>query len=272
MNLKFEGRKDLSIFVALPTHDGCFHAGFAISLVALSQKLGQAGISHQFAVLRGESLISRARNNLAADFLKSDCTHLLFLDTDLSFNPDMVTEMIAADQDVIGGTYPKKMLNGDAVKGLVQSSGEFDLHHGCKPVLNFKAGSAHVENGIVEVHDVGTGLMLIKRKVLEKMTRSRYVEKYVSNHDDSQGDKRWDFFPVKVHNENGNRILLSEDYMFCRNWQKMGGKIYAHVTYPVLHTGIMDYVWDIKKSGLVNREETEKANAAQKAGSKKRRR
>lgn len=270
MNLKFEGRKDINIFIALPTHDGCFHAGFAISLVALSSKLGQAGISHQFSVLRGESLISRGRNNLAADFLKSDCTHLLFLDTDLSFNPDMVTEMIAADKDVIGGAYPKKMVNKEAVEKKARAD-EFDIHFGCKPVLNFNQNSTRVENGIVEVHDVGTGLMLIKRKVLEKMTKSRLVEKYVSNHDDSRGEPRWDFFPVKVHKEGDNKVLLSEDYMFCRNWQKMGGKIYAHITYPVLHTGLLDYVWDIQKSGLVNEEETKKVRgerAANKPGKK----
>lgn len=269
MNLKFEGRKDINIFIALPTHDGCFHAGFSISLVALSSKLGQAGISHQFAVLRGESLISRARNNLAADFLKSDCTHLLFLDTDLSFNPDMIVEMIAAEKDVIGGAYPKKMINKEAVEARAKQD-MFDMYYGCKPVLNFNANSGRVNDGLVEVHDVGTGLMLIKRKVLEKMTKSRLVEKYVSNHDDSRGEPRWDFFPVKVHKEGDAKVLLSEDYMFCRNWQKMGGKIFAHITYPVLHTGLLDYVWDIQKSGLVNEAETKKANGE--APDKKRRR
>ena len=255
VRLKFRGRSGANIFIALPTHDGTVHAPFCLSLIALSAGLTANGVGHELVVIRGESLISRARNNLAADFLKSDCTHLLFLDTDLRFRPEMIQEMIAADKDVIGGAYPFKTMHEDAITARVRSGAPFDPFFGCKPVLNF-ANSADVNDGVVEVRDIGTGLMLIKRCVLEKMAKSRRVERYVAHHQDSFGEPRWDFFPVKVAKEKGgSTVLLSEDYSFCRTWRQMGGKIFAHLTYPVTHTGSIDYEWDVAKSDLFEADE-----------------
>mgnify|MGYP000341873540 CR=1 FL=1 len=80
----------------------------------------------KFSFLFNESLITRARNYLVDEFLRSDFTHLLFIDSDIHYNPQDVIAMLALEKDVIGGPYPKKSINwnqfeiGVAVKNNVE--------------------------------------------------------------------------------------------------------------------------------------------------------
>ena len=99
---------DISVFVGTPMFGGQCTAGFASSLLNLQKYIPFA---HSF--ISNESLITRARNMLAHSFLKSEATHLLFIDADVAFDAEDVAQMIKDCWDcvVVGGLYPKKMID-----------------------------------------------------------------------------------------------------------------------------------------------------------------
>jgi hypothetical protein len=73
----------------------------------------QYGVSVKFSYLFNESLIRRARNYLVDEFLnRSDATHLLFIDSDIHFNPQDVVALLALDKDVAGALILRRQSNG----------------------------------------------------------------------------------------------------------------------------------------------------------------
>ena len=100
-----------SIFVATPMYGGMNHGLYAKACLDLQTLCMQYGVKIKFSFLFNESLITRARNYLVDEFLnRSDCTHLLFIDSDIHFDPKDVIAMLALNKDVIGGPYPKKAI------------------------------------------------------------------------------------------------------------------------------------------------------------------
>ena len=107
------------IFIATPMFGGQCNYMYMISLINVLTKLGQAGIPAMFEVAANESLITKARNILVEGFLRSNATHMLFIDADLGFDGDDIVRMIQADKELIGGQYAKKKINWDVVKQTV---------------------------------------------------------------------------------------------------------------------------------------------------------
>ena len=89
-------------------YGGMCHGVYAQSILSMPGILQQNEIDVVFSFMFNESLIQRARNLLAANFMKTDCTHLMFIDSDIRFNPADVVKMVQADKEVICGIYPKK--------------------------------------------------------------------------------------------------------------------------------------------------------------------
>jgi hypothetical protein len=196
-----------------------------------------------------ESLITRARNALAHQFLKSDATHLFFIDADIKFEAVDVPAMIDADKDVICGIYPKKEINWDFVKMAISQgvptdqlkywTGSFVVN-----LANYEGSVTVPVNQPVEIWNGGTGFMLIKRQVFEQLAKK--VPSYTNDVLDLSGtmgqDKIMEFFATSI--EKGTNRLLSEDYHFCAIWRKARGKIYAAPWARLSHVGT--YVFDGK--------------------------
>ena len=98
------------LFVATPMYGGQCFGSYTKSILDLSRVATQYGIETQFSFLFNESLITRARNYLVDEFLRSGATHLMFIDSDIDFNPMDVIALIALNKPVIGGPYPKKCI------------------------------------------------------------------------------------------------------------------------------------------------------------------
>ena len=103
------------VFIATPMYGGQCFGYFAQSLMSLQNMLRDNKIDVAMSFLFNESLIQRARNALAHGFLKSDFTHLMFIDADIRFNPQDVLPMLLADKPIICGIYPKKELNWEMI-------------------------------------------------------------------------------------------------------------------------------------------------------------
>ena len=114
------------LFICTPMYGGQCYGFYAQSLLQLNNVLRDNNIQSMMSFMFNESLITRARNALAHQFLKTDCTHLMFIDADIRFNAYDVLPMLSADKDVIVGIYPKKEINWGTVKRAIDSGVEVD--------------------------------------------------------------------------------------------------------------------------------------------------
>ena len=236
------------LYIATPMYGGQCSGYFAHSLLALVQLLGTRGVRSSYRFLFNESLIPRGRNALVHGFLATDATHLLFIDSDIRFRAEDAVAMLAADVDILCGLYPKKEVNWLAVSQAAARgvpAQELSRHSGSFVVnLASKAASQSVpENLPVEIANGGTGFMLIKRAVFEKL--APFVPEYANDLNDlsgalAAGASVKEFFATSIEPE--TRRLLSEDYHFCKLWRQHGGKVHAAPWAKLSHVG--NYVFE----------------------------
>ena len=122
----------------------CFSSYLGFTIMAM-----QNNINFQIDTLSNESNVNRARNSCAAKFLSGDCTHLMFVDADIQFNPQDIVKLINHDNAIVGGIYPEKTLPPKMVVNTLNNGEQ--------------------QGDLIEVGTLGTGFMLIKRRVFEKM-------------------------------------------------------------------------------------------------------
>ena len=229
------------LYVATPMFGNMCYGSYATSLLALTSNCVKFEIPCTVETRFNESLVTRARNFLAHSFLKTDSTHLLFIDADIEFNYEDIFEMVKKDVDVIGGIYPRKDMDWESISNAVKAGVEpKDLHFYSSPLnfnpLNFHEPLEALITDAVEVRDIPAGFMLIKREVFEKLKPS--VEKCVFRPNEPfKGETYYCFFDTKVEDEE----YLSEDWYFCRKWREAGGKIYAAPWVRLIHHGTYAY-------------------------------
>ena len=95
------------IFISTPCYDAMMTMQYTMSILNLVNMLNQYKIEFMIDFLGNESLITRARNKSLAKFLQTDCTHLLFIDSDIEFPAQAVLDLLFFDRDVSCCTYPK---------------------------------------------------------------------------------------------------------------------------------------------------------------------
>lgn len=238
------------LFIATPCYGGALTEPYFKSILRLVFFFDKHNIPLQFGTIANESLVPRARNTLSAFFLRSDCTHLLFIDADIEFKVEDVVRLIAADKEIAVGAYPKKGINWDLVRRHVldnkdsptsdisASGSEYAINFNFK---NLEERSIEVQDGLVSLKDAGTGFMLIKRSVFDKMTKA-YPELQYNN--DINVDKDLDKFTYALFDtiiEQSSKRYLSEDYTFCRRWQELGGQVWLDPNISLNHYGTMPF-------------------------------
>jgi hypothetical protein len=230
------------LFVSTPMYGGQCTGFYAQSLIQLNNLLKNSGNDCIMSFMFNESLITRARNALAHNFLKTDCTHLMFIDADIRFNAGDIPPMVEADKDIICGIYPKKEINWHTVKNAIEAGVPVEQlkHHTGSFVVNLVEYTATVTvpiNQPVEIWNGGTGFMLIKRKVFAELADK--VPSYINDVTDLSGTIKQDlireYFATSI--EEGTNRLLSEDYHFCNIWRKAGGKVWAAPWVQLAHIG-----------------------------------
>jgi hypothetical protein len=247
------------VFVATPMYGGQCHGMYAKSALDLQACCAQYGIEVKFSFIFNESLITRARNYLVDEFLRSGFTHLLFIDADIHFDPRDVIAMLALKKDVIGGPYPKKSIKWGAVvealkknpnlkhEDLEKVAGDF--------VFNPVPGTEKFAIGDpISVLEIGTGYMLIERSVFDKLKKSFPGIEYKPDH---VGQANFDgsrmihaYFDTIIDTKDscvggGSMRYLSEDYMFCQMWRKIGGEIWLCPWMKTHHVGTYAFTGDM---------------------------
>jgi hypothetical protein len=251
IQVKIEELRKHKVFVATPMYGGMAHGLYIKSSLDLQTTMNKYGIDCKFSFLFNESLITRARNYLVDEFLRSDYTHLLFIDSDIHYNPQDVIALLALDKDVIGGPYPKKSINWGNVAQAARSHPEMEAKELEQLVGEYvfnvvKGTKQFTVTDPLEVMEIGTGFMLVKREVFEKMEKEYPMIRYKPDH---VGQANFDgsryihaYFDTVIDSkgsitDGGSERYLSEDYMFCQMWRKMNGKIYLCPWMKTQHIG-----------------------------------
>jgi hypothetical protein len=230
-------QQPVKVYLATPCYGCQMTVVFLASVLALQATLARRGIECMVDFIGNESLVERARNILAARFLESDATHLLFIDADIGFNADAVVRLLDSGKDVVTAVYPKKSFDWDQVKAkLAAGDGEAVHQMGLDFNINIAGAKEQITNGFVKVLDSATGFMLIKRGVLQRMSDHYRPELHCVNDIMGQNIKEYvALFACMIDPD--TRRFLSEDYSFCRRWQAMGGEIWADLASPLAHIG-----------------------------------
>lgn len=215
------------LHLGIPCYGGMMSEPTVTSLLRFILLAQQVGLNWSLDTMVNESLVTRARNNLMAKMMtNAQATHFMFIDADIRFEPDAILKMMACDKDVIGGLYPKKALPVNYVINLQPQT--------------------KVQGDIFTVDTMGTGFLLFKRHVYEKLIAAHPECKYV---DDVGLGKQYEpmmysIFDCKI-DERGH--YLSEDWLFCRRWAAIGGEIWAHGKVLLNHIGHYEFAGDLSK-------------------------
>lgn len=238
------------VHFAVPCYGGMITEPTMTSFLRFTLLASKVGLNWSLDTMVNESLVTRARNNLCAKMMTNTAaTHFMFIDADIRFEPEAIFGMIAADKDVIGGLYPKKSLPIDYV-------------------INLKQGGL-IQGPLFQVDTMGTGFLLFKRNVYEKLIAAHPECKYV---DDIGLGKQYEPFMYSIFDtiidERGH--YLSEDWTFCRRWQALGGDIWGDSRVLLNHSGHYEFKGDLsalERKGLkrvdINSPEGQAAIAAQ---------
>lgn len=301
LQISVEQLRKNKLFIATPMYGGHCLGMYMKACLDLQGMCTQYGMENRFSFIFNESLITRARNYLVDEFLRSGYTHLLFLDADIHFDPKDIIALMALDKDIIGAPYPKKSIKWNSVitamkrrqlhqeqvvadnmaisfansqlaendpkkkdfipvppdltpAELEQTVGDY--------VFNAVAGTAQFNIGEpLQVMEIGTGYMLIKREVFLRWAKqypqyaykpdhvgqahfdgSRYIHAYFDCIIDSKREMTIvDDLGTRKKDElvevGGSDRYLSEDYFFCQQWRNMGGEIWLCPWMRTFHVG-----------------------------------
>lgn len=250
LQISTEELRKYSLFVGVPMYGGACMGIHARSSIDLGILCARYGIKVFFYNLYNESLIQRARNYIVDEFIRSDFTHLMFIDADIGFNANDVLVLLGLQvsdpekYDVVTAPYPKKTIAWEKVykaahTELVKKPG--DLAHFISDfVFNPVKGTTTFKlTEPVEVSEAGTGFMLIPRSTFDKYKEAFPQYLYKPDHTRSanfDGSREiMAYFDCVIDPE--TKRYLSEDYFFCQNVRKIGGHIYMCPWMNLNHVG-----------------------------------
>lgn len=217
--------RKMHLQIALPTYGGMMYTETATSLIKFFMYAQKIGLPLSLDTMVNESLISRARCHLSAKFLENSvATHLLFIDSDIGFEPEYIFKLLLHDKDIVGGLYSKKNLPTDFVVNV-------------SPEHVDAEGKLQAINGLIPVSRLGTGFMLIKREVFNKMMVAYPQTKFTNNIGLDPKFNPFCFALFDCAISPDTHEYLSEDWLFCARFRAIGGEIYADPSIRLNHCG-----------------------------------
>jgi len=315
IEISIEELRKKKLFLATPMYGGQCAGMYTKSIADMSALFAKYQVPLQLYYLFNESLITRARNYCVDEFLRSDATHLMFIDSDIGFNPHDVVAMLAlmsdeSPYDILGGPYPKKCISWEKIKQAVDKGAADDNPNDLDKfvgdyVFNPKSGQREIPLGEpVEVLELGTGFMMIRRKVFEDYKKAYPHLSYKPDHvrteafdgsreihaffdcvvDRGYGDETLHQLLDDVANgveglqdrakemldkkEGASKRYLSEDYMFCYNVAKMGGRGYLCPWMKLQHVGSYIFGGSLIDLATIGASATADVSKIKKKGSK----
>ena len=215
----------------MPCYDSV-KIGTMVSIVQLIQQLAKSGVAVGINTMKSP-LIHQARNYLTSLFLTTEYTHMLFVDSDVEFKPEAILRMLVANKDIC--TTPYRAKSQDITKYVY---GGIELEKNAK-----------LEAGMVELKTGPTGLMLIKRKVFERIIKNHpelKIKNAVLPKPGKDHEYYYNFFDFAFK----DGYSVGEDVSFCRLAKDSFFRIYANTESETRHHGA--YAWTGKFGESLN--------------------
>ena len=257
------------IMVCTPMYGGMCSGMYAKACCDLATLSTKYQMDLKYFYLFNESLIPRARNYLVDEFMRSEYTHLMFIDADIHFDPNDVLALAALDKDIIGGPYPKKCIAWEKVRnavdtGLADEDPNILEQYTGDYVFNPVENTHQIKvSEPVEVLEIGTGFMMITRKVFDDFREAFPQFTYRPDHNRSEhfaGDRMIHaYFDTVIDSKaylgdisGDSERYLSEDYFFCQFVRRLGYQIFLCPWMKLGHMG--SYVFSGSMQSLANLE------------------
>jgi len=252
------------LYILTPCYGGMCHVNYVCALMNTINIFKSYDFPLQIEFCKNDSLVSRARNNLVAKAMNDpEMTHILFIDSDITWDTIDIFKLILANKPLIGGVYPiknyfwKKIIptneveenkleklferrNKSSILNHLYSEEDFLKQNLLNYNINYISNSLSINSNIAQVKHIATGFMMIQRNTIQTMmeyyTDTKYIDD-VSFLSGSENDFAYALFDCRV--EDGH--YMSEDWLFCSRWTKIGGNIFIDVTIDLTHTGQEDY-------------------------------
>ncbi len=213
------------VYIGVPSYTPEVSMRFTNSLLQLIGNNAGPPIEITLNFIIGQSYISKARNEMALNFLESDAHVFLQIDNDILFTPADVQRLVSHLQPIVGGFYFKKNLGKRVAV--------------CERLPDQGGPGA---NGLIELKYVGAGFLAVRRGVFERMIEAYHHDDWFWYEDEGTGRKYWDFFPTMVHP--GLHRWLGEDWYFCERARELGYKVYGDSEVRLPHLGMVTYPVD----------------------------
>ena len=250
MQISVEELRQHKIFIGTPMYGGNCSGSYTKSCTDLAMMCAANGIDVRFYYLFNESLIQRARNYVVDEFMRSDCTHLVFIDSDIAFDPRDVLGLIGVQVsdpkfNIVTGPYPKKTIAWEKVKKAVESGKAED-----SPFALDQYTADYVFNPInklasfnlsepLEIGEGGTGFMCIPRSTFEKMAEAypelSYKPDHIRTENFDGSNEIMAYFDCVIDPK--TKRYLSEDYFFCQQARKADMKVWMCPWMQINHVG-----------------------------------
>jgi len=216
------------LMIGLPAYDHKVGVKMAVSLMRLAQKVQEHGIDIQVSSICGCSVVTRARNMIADEFIRSDCDSLMFIDADMTFEPEAVLRLMAWNQTkpIVAGAYEARKA------GKVY-------------ILSLEGDESNIymdPMGLVKAHRVATGFMMIQRAVFEKLRDMHPEWEHKNTNSDQTASEQtlYSFFDFKVTPEG----YIGEDFLFCDRAREAGFTVWVDPTIKLGHMGVHEFQSD----------------------------
>jgi hypothetical protein len=217
--LKYKGAMpQRKVLIGTPSYDGTLDVWYVNSLVGTVRESEDRGIRIDPIYMSYDALVQRARNDLVALAIQGGYDDLIFIDGDIEWDPKWIFQLLKYKQDVVGGTYRKKV---DEVEDYVIKAWVHDDKGTIFPM------ETDTRTGLVKVAGLGTGFMKLSRKALEYLWEG--AEPYV----DHKGKNSRMVFDIAIQ----NGTLVSEDILMCQKLIKGGFDIWLDPRMCCNHTG-----------------------------------
>lgn len=225
-----------TILICTPAYNFQCYVHYISTILKLDRICRQHGMQVHY-LFRNDSLITIARNIMSNIFLETGYDYLLFIDSDMEIDPNYIYKMILEDKPIIGLICAKKLINWENITKNIK---EYRKNKKLITINDIKSfgrelnitfnNTLNINDSIIKVDNIGTGVMLIKKETFEEM-------KKISTKFNYEGKEYYKFFDSDIIND----VYLSEDYWFCQQWKKLGGNIYALNNIHCLHHGVYKY-------------------------------
>ena len=234
-----------SLTIATPAFGEMFYTPYVQSML----RLQRAALARKW-IIRHASVsyvyVSDSRNYLLTHWYdKSDSSHLLFVDADMGFEPQLIFDMVAFDKPVTGVIYTKRQVNlkklaelaakGETPERAIARAHDFIL----RPL---RGRPARRTRGFIEVEGCGTGIMLIKREAVTTMLEKLPIINDTNAKKTSPMAGDLDRIIRAFDLIEADGVPLVDDFAFCYRWQKLcQGELWARADQSVTHIGLHRY-------------------------------